>query len=254
MKFKIITAVCLFNLAFICHAGAQLYKADFEQFKKNNADGNKYNFVKDYLLALDSIEKNGEKFDSWTEILAKENKGQSENIKGYTDYLKQSNIHFRLAKNLLNKYKKSENMLIIKSVMIFNEACNAVAKSNNEERKLLSEYYELIKGNVDEPYDQSKLFEEQQRIAFQRKEAFKMILESSLYVKKILISNVPNRYGEFVRLGVTEVESDQLIDTLNSFFGANGQAGMAVGQNFLEASVAEIREILEDYSWLSKDS
>lgn len=253
MKSKLITIACLLNLIIVNNAGAQLYKADFEQFKKNNADGEKYNFVKDYLLALDAIEKNEEKFEKWTDYLGKGNKELTEDIKSYIDYLQQSNIHFRLAKNLLNKYKKSENTLIIKSVMLFNEACNGVAQSNNDERKLLSVYYEQIVADIDRELNQTKLFEEQQRIAYQRKEAFKMILESSLYVKKILISNVPNRYGEFVRLGVTETERKQLIDKLNTFFGTNGQAGMAVGQNILEASVAEIREILEDYSWLSKD-
>lgn len=255
MKKIVYTTILVLGVVLCAPANsfAQFAKSEFEQFKAANPDIKKYEFVNDFLLALDQIQKNQKQYDRW---LDNEKMGvdAAQHTKEYIEFLKQANIQYRMANNFLKKYNRVDNGLMLKVVQIFSQACDEIVDINNSEREILTAYYDALTNDKLDDFDEEKMAEDQLSVANQRKESNLKILESSMYIKKILISNQPNKYGEFVRLGITEDERQNLINRLNLFFGESNVNEVQAGQTFLEASVSAIREILQDYKWLAKDT
>ena len=78
-----------------------------------------------------------------------------------------------------------------------------------------------------------------------RKEADKEIIQASIFMTKVLISD-KNKDGKGHRLAITAQQRQKLLDKLDSFGRDTLDWGLKPGQSTLEASVAIIREVLED--------
>ena len=86
----------------------------------------------------------------------------------------------------------------------------------------------------------------------QRKEADKNIIQASVLMTKVLVSDKnKNDHGHL--LAVTAEQRQKLLDKLDSYGNNNLDWGMKAGQGALEASSAVIREVLEDSIWISID-
>ena len=86
----------------------------------------------------------------------------------------------------------------------------------------------------------------------QRKEADKNIIQASVLMTKVLISE-KNKNGRGHLLAVTSQQRQKLLDKLDSFGKDTLDWGLKPGQRTLEGSIAVIREILEDSLWISPD-
>lgn len=247
MRIKISLLAVLFVLTTSWVMGA-FVTDDSNLFMANNPDGKKYEFVKNYLSSLSYFQLNDER----ERKQAGEAVGILDSPEKTEELVKsiiQQNANLRVARNLIKKYKSPENGLILKAVVLFMQVADEQIEFNNEERAMLERVVDVIKSGDIRVYDTPKFYKDQAKIAKQRKESFKKLLESSVLVSKILISNKPDKYGEFINLGITKDERKKLISKLNELFVGYKEVGLKEGQSFLEGSVASIREILEDKSW-----
>ena len=224
--------------------GDLLY-TDSEKFREHNPDVGKYDFVKDYLNSLSYLKTN-EKRDR--EVTAKSSGAleKIENVQALIDNLIMDNANLRVARNYLKKYKGSPNGLVLKVTDLFIKACEDQIEFNNQERGLFESLRQFLDKDDFKNFDKDKFLEDQKSLSDDKREALKGLLEASLLVNKILISENPDEFGEYVNLGITQKERQKLLKKIHEFDGGDYQGELREGQTFLQGSVSVIREILED--------
>ena len=251
------TSVCLVLACFIVVSlpAAALSQTDIRDprlFKKFNPDGGKYKFVRDYLESLRYLAQNAENDAAVNEKL--QDKGKSDQVKALTNNLIQNNFNLRIARNYLNHHNKDKkNGLILLATDQFKQVCDRLIDLNNKERALLEDYSRALKEGKGETFDLKQLAQNREAIQVQRKEAGQFLLETSVLVGKILVSNKQNYFGEFDTLGITQEERYALLRKLDEFKGKAFEGKARAGQTFLEASISTIRQILENYRYAALD-
>ena len=228
------------------------YYGDVAQFVAANPDGNKYDFVKTYIMSLTYIKSNEER-ELDEIILDADTIENMESIGSLMDGLTLDSVNWRVARNLLKRYYDPSNGLMLKVTDLFQKMSEEQIDLNSKERFLLGELNEAqISGKMNS-FDAHKFFKENSEITVQRKESFKKLLESALLVTKVLISSQENEYGELEALGINDRQRDRLIYRLDEFYGDEYEGPAREGQSFLQASISELKEFLADYSWKTLD-
>ncbi len=250
--------ICLFIFVSILispMARAQEIRIDNpEEFKRFNPDGQKYAFVKDYIQSLKylhDIEERLDKMDPTTfNILDGEDKfNELKNI------LNKDNINLRIARNIMRKYQTSENRLILKVVNIFMNLCDEQVAFNQKEKVLVDDLLSASRAGSMKLYYQNVKFQDgQNALANQRKDSLGKLLESSLLVAKVLVSNTTDEHGKFIKLGITKEERKKLLSNIADFKGKEFKGQLRQGQSFLGGGIVTIRNLLEDKTWKSLDS
>ena len=157
-----------------------------------------------------------------------------------------------IVKNYLLKYLMSPNELMRKVANIVVVATNKEIAINHEEKILWEKWYDLnAAGQATRPKE-IDFVKTQYAMELQRKEADKNIIQASVLMTKVLISE-KNKNGKGHLLAITAQERQQLLDKLDSFGSDTLDWGLKPRQSTLEGSIAIIREILEDSSWISID-
>jgi len=221
---------------------------DAQEFQKNNPDGNKYELVRVYLKALNYFYANTQRSQQAVPL----DLNNLEDIKPTAVLLNNlvlDNVNIRIARNLVKKFLTPDNGLILKVADGFVNLCDQQILINDQERALLESLYELQKNNQLDNFKKDEFIEAFKNISQTRHDSLGGLLESSLIVKTILISNKPTAKGAFVTLGITANERKKLLKQLDEFQGENFRGELREGQTFLEGSIASLREILEDQSW-----
>ena len=246
--FLIILAVFLpANLAF-----SDFLHKDIAKFRQYNPDGQKFEFVQTFLSGLKYLQLNDRRALKLTDpnlnaLELRERYGR------LTTNIVTDNINLRLARNLVKKFVKSENGLILKAANLFVMTCDEQIEINNREKIMLDELYKVQKSSDAQKFDNRAYLRRQRALGLERKESFKKMLEASLLVKKILISDKPDRFGELIMLGITQKQRVELLSQLKEFQGKDFEGELREGQSFLEGSISAIREILEDKTWATLD-
>jgi hypothetical protein len=238
----------LFALTLIFSAGISSAN-DTALFIQNNPDGGKYEFVRHYLQSLNYLFLNESRESKMTLFAGKSDGDQS---KLYLQELNRDNVNLRVARNILKKYFSSPNPLMVKTVDLFYSVCGEQIDLNNEEIALIEKGAPIKEINpltILKGEQSAGLLPRQEEIALKRKESLKTLLEASMLINKILISNQLDQDGELVALGITGTERRQLLQRLNDFPVEKTVNQVEQGQSFLQASVASIRGMLEDKSW-----
>jgi len=130
--------------------------------------------------------------------------------------------------------------------------CDEQIALNRQKRELIEGRYEShVKDRLNDT-DKTGLMRSLSDLAVERKESLKKLLQASLLVNKVLISGEPNRYGDFVRLGISASERKKLLKRINEI-DESADKGIREGQTFLQASFSAIRERLEDKAYSPLD-
>jgi hypothetical protein len=228
---------------------------DTQEFIKNNPDGQKYDFVRNYLSALNYIYMNETRKSK--KELSSFSGTADQKIDQYARELTRDNVNIRTARNLLKRYFKTNNPLMVKATDLFYQVCDEQTKFNDQEITLLKQGVSVKVTPDNMPDDKTKtpqeLLDKQSALNNRRKDSMQKLLEASMLVSKVLISSKTDQEGELVALGVNEAERKKLLVKVDSFYGSGFEGQMREGQSFLQASIAAIREVLEDYSWGTLD-
>ena len=234
-------------------AGAINYMEEVDQIKQFNPDVEKYHYVKTYLNALTYLKRNDERNLLSPEIHFDDLQSDLPYIATMVANIVHNNTNLRIARNLLQKYDQTPNGLILKSNQVFKKSCEQLIALNTTEMKSLQKIYMVLQSGELSPLELEAFQTEIQAIDQKRKEALKEILFASMLVGDILISAQTDDYGDLFQLGIDEEERNKLLDQLNYFKEAGYQGRLRNGQSFIQASIAVIRDRLEDYSWMTKD-
>lgn len=252
-RFKIcLISMCLMSV-YIIPAWGEMIVDDPVEFTVNNPDGQKYEFVKAYIMGIEYIYQN--------EMVKKKVPAIDDNtlqdlrvVTKHKERLANANVNLRVARNLLKRFEKGNNALMIKVVMLFNEFVDDQVDLNNQERLFVTGLHEsLINGSVSR-FKRNWYVEGVQTLGEKRRDAFLKLLEASTLINKVLVSHEFDRQGHFYKLGITADERQALLNRVDHFEEEGFQGGPREGQTFLEASVTTIRQILEDKDWLNADN
>lgn len=216
-----------------------------KEFKLNNPDGNKYEFAKNYLNSLSQLKDNAKRRESATAV-SYDGFQDPRVVQKAIENLILDNTSLRVARNYILKYRVADNGLILKTTDLFVASCDEQIAQNIQERNLLEKYQGLLLGDKGEKDFHIRFVKEMEQIAFNRKESYKKMLESAVLLGKVFISAQTDKQGNFVYLGITRQEREKLLLKLDSFYEKEYQGELREGQTFFQASVAAIREVLED--------
>ena len=222
-----------------------------DEFKKNNPDIYKYEFARSYITALSYMKDIN---DRWHKNAPKKLFADQKDkmIMATINDLALDSSDLLVIKNYLVKYLTSPNMLMRKVADTVVVAISREIAINHEEKALWQKWYDLnTAGQATRPKE-VQFVKNQYSLELKRKEADKNIIQASVMMTKVLISD-KNQNGKGHLLAITAQQRQKLLDKLDSFAGDNLDWGLKSGQSTLEGSVAVIREILEDSLWISID-
>jgi hypothetical protein len=159
---------------------------------------------------------------------------------------------FRIAKNYLTKYLDSENLLIRRTADLFIAGCMTGLAINAKEKEIWDQWYAVKSNNLASFVNERAFIKAQEELGIKRKENNKTIVEASVLMTKVLKSarNIDER-GHV--LAITSREKEKLLDHLDEFGKQTLDWGLKAGQDHVQASIAVIREVLEDTIYLALD-
>jgi len=222
-----------------------------DEFSKNNPDIKKYEFARSYITALSYMKDIN---DRWNKNAPKKLFAHQKDkmILATLNDLSLDSSDLLIIKNYLVKYLRFPNMLMRKVADIVVVATDREIAINHEEKALWEKWYDLnTAGQATRPKE-INFVKNQYNLELRRKEADKNIIQASVMMTKVLISD-KNENGHGHQLAITAQQRQKLLDKLDSFGSDNLDWGLKTGQSTLEGSIAVIREILEDSIWTSID-
>lgn len=236
-------------LFFSCCAPATVSAS--EEFKKNNPDIRKFEFARSYISALSYIGK----IDARWKKTSPKKVYAGDDVKvmrGYVAYLVKDNMDLRIAKNFLGPYLQAQNHLIRKTSDTFIAACLTLIAINDREKETWDQWYAVKSNQLDTRRNERAFVRAQQEMDYKRKEAYKDMVTASVLLTKVLRSD--RNTGEHGHvLALTAKQRGTLLDNLDAFGKATMAWGMKPGQTSLQASIAVIREVLEDTVFTTLD-
>lgn len=214
------------------------------EFKKNNPDIGKYAFAQSYIASLSYLNV---MYLRWQQTSPKKVYA-GDDVKvmhGYVAYLIKDNLDLRIAKNYLNKYLQAKNPLIRKTAETYISACLTLILINDKEKEVWDQWYAIKSNKLDTKANEKAFIRKQEEFALKRKEAYKAVIESSIFLTKVLKSERNDSDKGHV-LAITAKERNSLLKHLDEYGKGVLDWGLKSGQDYMQASIAVIREVLED--------
>ena len=225
-------------------AGAfEVFAADNE-FKKNNPDGYKYEFARSYISALSYFRSIDNR---WSQNPPKKKftKDDFKIIRGNIEYYVLDNSNLRIAKNYMTKYLSSPNLLIRKVADMMIVSCENDIVLNDKAKNLWQSWLDFKTHKKPTPTEEREFVNSQHQLELKRKESDKSIIKASILLTKVLLSQ-ENATDKGKLLAITEKQRNKLLDNLDVYGKDVTDWGLKSGQSTLDASIAVIREVLED--------
>jgi len=246
MKIRRLLAVLVMGVMMAVHpAHAALEPSDINTSEKV------YEFSRSYITALSYMK---EIYDRWDKNAPKKLFADQKNkmILATIDDLSLDSSDLLIIKNYMAKYLVSPDELMRRVAAVVVVSTTKDIAINHKQKTLWQKWYGLnIAGQATRPKE-IEFVKTQHGLELQRKEADKDIIQGSVLMTKILMSE-KSRVGKEHLLLITAQQRQKLLDKLDSFGSDNLDWGLKSGQRTLEGSVAVIREILEDSLWTSID-
>ena len=222
-----------------------------EEFKKNNPDTGKFEFARSFISALSYVNAIHTRWEKTTPKIVYA--GNDVRImRGYVAFLIKDNADLRIAKNFLTKYLDSPNLLIRKTADTFIAVCLRQVAINDKEQQVWDQWYALKSNNMATFTNERIFVKTQEELSIKRKIAGQGIVEASVLLTKVLRSQ-RNADEKGRVLAVTAKQREILLERLDEFGRDTLAWGMKPGQDQTQASIAIIREILEDSVYTTLD-
>ncbi|MDE1921702.1 MAG: hypothetical protein KGJ09_09945 [Candidatus Omnitrophica bacterium] len=220
-------------------------------FAQNNPDVLKYQFARSYITALSYLKDIDDRLSRNTpEKLFAHQKRKM--IMATINDLTLDSTDLLVVKNYLLKYLTAPNMLMRKTADMVVVSVSRQIAINRDEKTLWEKWYDLnAAGQATRPKE-IQFVKDQYALELRRKAADDNIVQASVLMTKVLQS-AKNKGGRGHLLAITAAQRQELLDKLDSFGSSELDWGLRPGQTTLQASIAVIREILEDSIWTSID-
>lgn len=237
-------------VAVLLAGGGRLSYAQ-DAFSAHNPDINKYEFARSYISALKYMKDID---DRWAKNEPKKLFADQKDkmiVASFNDLALDSS-DLRIVKNYLKKYLISHNLLMRKIADIVVVATSRGIAINDEEKLLWQKWYALNAAGQATRAKEIDFVKTQYSFEVRRKDQDKQIVQASVLLTKLLMSD-KNKDGKGHLLAITAQQRQKLLDKLDTFGSDELDWGIKKGQSTLEASIAVIRQILEDSIWISLD-
>ena len=214
------------------------------EFQRNNPDGYKYEFARSYISTLSYFYSINQR---WSKNPPKKRfpKDDLKTIRASMEYLVLDNTDLRVAKNYMIKYLDHPNSLMRKVADTMIVACDQDIALNNQQKNLWQKWLNLKTSVRSKPEDEQGFIKAQENVELKRKESDKNIIQASIWLTKILLSE-NNKDDKGRQLAITQKQRNKLLDNLDVYGKDVLDWGLKPGQSTLDASIAVIREALED--------
>jgi len=239
----------IFFLAILGFWALQAAFADDEPPK--SLDVQKYEFARSYITALKYMKDID---DRWAQDTPKKLFADQKNkmILATINDLSLDSSDLLVIKNYMRKYLLSPSMDMRRVAEIVVVSVAREIAINHDQKLLWEKWYDLnAAGQATRPKE-IDFVKTQHSLEMRRKEEDKNIIQASIGMTKILMSD-KNKKNHGHLLDITAQERQKLLDKLDSFGADELDWGLKTGQSTLEGSIAVIREILEDSLWTSID-
>ncbi len=222
-------------------------------FKKYNPDIDKYEFAKSYIIGLGYFSRVSARLAAEDALLAQTSSVERSPklIQTMIDNRTLDNTEIRIARNYLVKYNTSANGLIR---LVTNDAVAAydrLLELSTRERELWQTLYR-VKTSEDKDLKEEDILSQQVALVGEKKEAAKELIKASRKLTIVLLSGELCESEQCKDLVLTREERNKLVDKLDVFGKDVNDWGAKAGQTTLQASIAAIREVLEDPLYISK--
>lgn len=237
----------IFLICFVPMMGAQ--EVDF---KIQNPDIGKYDFAKDYIVSLSYYSRISQRASQETNQTSSSGDFQDlESIQKIIHNRILDNTEIRIARNYLLKYKEAVNPLMVTVVNDVISVYDQLLAVSIRERSLWQVLYDRRSGKTVDVGEQD-ILQEQIGLAEKKKMIAKELIKTSHLLSVILLSAQRCQHQHCHDLALTQKERTSLIEKLNTFALDIKDWGLKPGQTTLQASIAVIREVLEDPLYISK--
>ncbi len=229
------------SVSFLIHSSAALALGEFKQ---NNPDHGKLAFAKSYISALSYLKAINER---WEKNSPKKVFIDSDVtlMRGYVSFIIKDNMDLRIAKNYLAPYLQSNNLLVRKTADTFITACMTEIAINEKEKQIWDQWYAVKSNKFDTKNNEKAFVKAQQELSEKRKTSRNAIIEATMLLTSVLKSE--RNLDEKGRiLALTRKERKALLNYLDETGRDVLDWGIKPGQDHWQASVALIREVLED--------
>jgi hypothetical protein len=214
------------------------------EFKRYNPDIGKYEFARSYISALRYVHAINAR---WKKSPPKKKfTGSDLNLmRGYVSYLVRDNADLRIAKNFLTKYLEAPSPLIRKVADMFISSCNTVIAINDKEKEIWDQWYAIKENKKASRANETAFLDAQEQLAFKRKTAYRTMIETSVLLTVVLKSD-RNADQKGHVLALTAKQREKLLAHLDEYGRDVMDWGLKLGQDHVRASIAVLREVLED--------
>ncbi|MBF0619011.1 MAG: hypothetical protein HQL19_02460 [Candidatus Omnitrophica bacterium] len=246
MRSKTLILCCVLACLFF-----QPARAEENVFKKYNPDIDKYVFVKSFIMGLSYYDRVARRLKE-EDMATVAAKADRKAIQAFIDHRTLDNTELRIAKNYIIRYGEHSNGLIRKvaldAIVVYETLLNLSVK----EREMWVAFGRYKVSGQPADFNEQDFVQKQGDLALQKKEIAKDLVKASALLSKVLLSAARCDSEECKQLAITQDERDKLSKKLDLFARDNMEWGLKSGQSTVQASVAAIREVLEDPVYISK--
>ncbi len=205
------------------------------------ASSQPYEFTRSYIHALSFCYNISQRWRKQSKII-KNAKSSNKVIEEYLNDLVKDNVDWRVAKNYLEKYLQSPDPMVKKIADSFIVSSERNIALNDDAKRLWITWQALVASKQATHQKERAFVNAQEDLSFKRKEADKIFIEATVLLTKYLLGGD----GQSKTLSLTDKQRDGLIRRLDDFAKEYTDWGLKPGQSTVEASVAVLREVLED--------
>ena len=222
----------------------QLFAGTPKEAVTQNPDINKYEFVKAFINSLSDVASALERFQ---EVDNQSNKNDIQSTIDLMKVTKRSSADYERAASQIEDFSTSKNGLIVLAATSLRDQYRGHIKLNDEMIKMYEEIYSPEAINNPEKINVGKLMSRQGDLSAKHEEFMRSLMQTSLFLSQILVSEKPDTEGKMSILGITSKQKQDLIKDLEMVFGEKVMIGMKMakpGLNYFDSCGAILYELL----------
>jgi len=196
-------------------------------------------FMADFIDTLKHVQTSMEKIKSQTRDMKK---ASADIVTKPVAGLKMAASDLDAAASLMEKYQNAENPIIRETASYTLTVLISLKKIND---KIIAQYETLYKIKPAD-FNRDRFFSDMDKLVAVRDSALNSLFDCSLLATHVLIATGSDKEKEQVFLTISSGERKQLLKKIDASFPAQVKKGLQVGQDYLTASAAAIRQVLAE--------
>ena len=214
------------------------------EIEKKNPNIDKYEFAKAFIRSLGDVSS---ALDRFKEVEDQSNKTDIESTMDLMKVTKRSSSDYERAAAQIDDFSRSKNELIALMATSLLASYDSHIQLNDEMIKIYEEMYGPEAMSNPDKVDLGKLMRRQSDLTARHEEFMRFLMQTSLFMTQILVSEQPDSEGKMSILGITSQQKQDLIKDLEIIFGEKVKNGFKKAKgslNYFDSCGAILYEVL----------